>query len=75
MPSFVGKEAFTFLLPDTSVITPIEPLDIPLSASMLLVKNITLAPTTQVTVLGKVAGQINQLGLVHLLLLLKKTDM
>jgi len=59
MPSLVGKAALTFLLSNTSVIIPIEPLDIHLSASMLLVKNMTLALTTQVTVEGKLVPLLN----------------
>src|SRR5437762_4973930 len=53
MPSLVGKAASISPLSKMLVITPIEPLEMPFSPSMLFVRNITFAPRAQTTVEAK----------------------
>ena len=61
IPSRVGKAASTALSCSISVITPMDPFAMPLSASMLLVRNMTFAPMLQMTWLGKFVPRLKTL--------------
>jgi hypothetical protein len=59
MPSAVGKAAMISPFARISVIIPREPFAMPFYASIVFIRNMTLAPTLQITTGGKFVPLLN----------------